>query len=204
MISNGASGNWIGLAPVSQKLIDEDFRGIYAKDAGNEIWGNGEDGVRIGAGSEGNAVRGNRFGFNGRLPIQLRYEGEPIHPAHTAIISSEPVPNRGVGEPRLEIRRQGNEVAHLMAIDFKGAPQQEVTLDLYHFQAELFQGWANFPGRPIESETFQSKTLKTDKNGRAVWKIVVKNYPAGSWSATATVEGSTGEMGNLVVLPWLH
>ena len=179
VLQNGASGNWIGIAPDASPF-DAEFEGIYAEDMGNDFFVSKSDAVRItGELTKGNSIRGNRF-----------------HGTQTPIVFGlKPL----IATPVLKIQRlESGSMGHQITVQFTGKPNQTLTLDWYRSSEEsLFADHSEMKMTTHE--------VKTDANGVALFKTEVKGYPVGSHAVTITTpEGQTSAFSNVVVLPYLN
>lgn len=103
-----------------------------------------------------------------------------------------------VAAPRLQIERRdhSNNISHTFTVEFKGRPNQLVTLDIGYSPDEARD-------KPqVRAWKFQ-RQIKTDAAGRADWTFELPGYPVGSWTALATTKEGTSELSNTVVMPYL-
>lgn len=200
VLSEGASGNFIGLAPKKAKDEDgdDDFAGLYPAETGNTFRANGEDSVRVAGGSSrGNSVRGNRFEESDALPINLRLNGESSRQRTlNDALDADDGPNDALNSPTVtRVARAPREdgLWHLITVAYAGKPNQELTLDLT-WDAVLAQS-----GRA------KSQSVRTDASGNGNWQLEVRGYPAGKMRASVTdADGSTSEMSPAFDVPWLR
>ncbi|RYX83040.1 hypothetical protein EON83_16725 [bacterium] len=141
----------------------------------------GTTGIAVhGSKSRGNRFEGNTFDGM-KKPIAL-WDGS----------------NDAIVAPELKIARDDaiSPVSHKFTIQFAGKPKADVTLEL-NYSADEARELANV------QKVSETRTVKTDAQGHATWQFDRKGYPVGSWTVTATQNGSTSAFSNVVVLPYL-
>jgi hypothetical protein len=178
LLQNGATGNWIGIAPDATPF-NKEFNGIYSDDMSNDFYMDKSEAVRIiGELTKGNSIRGNRF-YGSQIPVVFN-------------------PKSPLNVPVLKIQRLQDGLArHEVLVTFSGKPNQTLIIDWYHSSEEtLFASHSK-----LKMTTHE---VKTDANGVALFKTEVKGYPVGSHAVTITTpEGQTSEFSNVIVLPYL-
>lgn len=184
VISNGASKNWIGIAPPPEKEEktpdeDEEYEGLYLKEQGNLFSGNGQDAVRVSGFGVGNSIRGNNFFPFGKHPINLRFEGEAIYQSGYRTFNRQG-PNNG--QPAPVIVKWTDSKIYGTA---QGAPSSSLFIEIY--------SWSPIQARmPLDYVTaFQ---VETDNQGNAKWETELAPKTLMQFFATATGENGTSEM----------
>jgi hypothetical protein len=179
LLQNGASGNWIGIAPDATPF-NKEFNGIYSDNMGNEFYTDKTEAIRItGDLTKGNSIRGNRF-YGTQIPV---------------VFNPKPI----INAPILKIERaKDGPVRHEVTVTFNGKPNQPLIVDWYHSTEETLFALHS-------KQKMTTHEVKADANGLAVFKTAVNGYPVGSHAATVTTpEGQTSEFSNVVVLPYLR
>ncbi len=148
---------------------------------------------------EGNEFRGAVSGIvvQGKKSRSNHFQRNVFDGVETPIVLQDGS-NDGITTPNLTVVRDDTiaPVSHKFTVKFKGKAKTNVTVELGYSADEARE-------KPQIHSIRDTRTLETDAQGNAVWQFDWKGYPVGSWTATATQNGSTSAFSNTVVLPYL-